>query len=274
MSRRPAWWLPVLARIWPITWMSAKATTWPVLGGLIARLTLPLFSGKNLDVSYIPINETLTPPGSTPLPVAVVEELIRRSAHRVIIDKCTCRDARRCEEHPVEMGCTLLGEGTREIDPRIARHVSVEEAIDHLHATLREGLIPMTGRVKIDNFIWGVRDRGKLLTVCHCCRCCCTILNSGKYLPSEASAALVPLRGVRIAVDASLCTRCGSCVSECFMGAITMRGGIPVHDETRCKACGRCETVCPTGATRMSVDNIDAAVDELLGRIRKRINFE
>ena len=141
MSRRPAWWLPVLARIWPITWMSAKATTWPVVGGLIARLTLPLFSGKNLDVSYIPINETLTPPGSTPLPVAVVEELIRRSAHRVIIDKCTCRDARRCEEHPVEMGCTLLGEGTREIDPRIARGLAVEYS-----RTLRGESVQLTAR--------------------------------------------------------------------------------------------------------------------------------
>ncbi|MGV7927330.1 MAG: hypothetical protein AB2L13_00245 [Spirochaetota bacterium] len=104
MSRRPAWWLPVLARIWPITWMSAKATTWPVVGGFIARLTLPLFSGKNLNVSYIPINETLTPPGSTPLPLAVVEELIRRSAHRVIINKCTCRDARAVRGAPGRNG--------------------------------------------------------------------------------------------------------------------------------------------------------------------------
>ncbi len=137
-------------------------------------------------------------PGSTPLPLAG-----RGGAHTPFgalghHQQVHCRDARQCEEHPVEMGCTLLGEGTREIDPRIARHVSVDEAIEHLHATLREGLIPMTGRVRIDNFIWGVRDRGKLLTICHCCRCCCTILNSGKYLPVSASAALVPLKGVDV----------------------------------------------------------------------------
>ncbi|HSV97411.1 MAG TPA: 4Fe-4S binding protein [Spirochaetota bacterium] len=274
MSQRPAWWLPVLAKIWPITWMSAKATTWPVVGGLIARLTLPLFSGRNFNVSYIPINETLTPPGSTPLPVAVVEELIRRSAHRVIINKCTCRDARQCDAHPVGMGCTLLGEGAREIDERIARHVSVDEAIDHLHATLRDGLIPMTGRVKIDNFIWGVRDRGKLLTICHCCRCCCTILNSGKYFPATASASLVPLKGVGISVDRSLCTRCGTCVTECFMGAISMSGGFPAHDTALCKACGRCDAVCPSGATRISINDVNAAIDEIVGRIRERINFE
>jgi len=161
MSRRPEWWLTVLAKIWPLTWISARLTTAPVIGKLVAALALPLFSKKNLNISYLPINLELSAPGSTPLPVAIVEELIRRSSHRVIIKRCTCRDAKQCVNHPVDYGCTLLGEGTREIDPRIARHVTVDEAIAHLHATVEDGLIPMTGRVKIDNFIWGVRDRGK-----------------------------------------------------------------------------------------------------------------
>jgi Fe-S-cluster-containing hydrogenase component 2 len=58
------------------------------------------------------------------------------------------------------------------------------------------------------------------------------------------------------------------------MGAISMSDGFPVHDTALCKACGRCEAVCPSGATRISIENLDAAVDELVGRIRERINFE
>jgi UDP-glucose 4-epimerase len=122
---------------------------------VFAASVLPLFSNRNFHVSYIPINEPLTGPKNIPLPTMVVEELIRRSSHRVIIGHCTCRDAKQCSHHPVAMGCTLLGEGTREIDPRIARQVSIDEAIGHPHKTLEEGLMPMLGRVQIDNFIWG-----------------------------------------------------------------------------------------------------------------------
>lgn len=274
MSRRPEWWLTLLARIWPITWISAKATKLPVIGRLVAFIALPLFSRKNLNISYLPINIEPPSPGSTPLPVTVAEELIRRSSHRVIIKRCTCRDARRCAHHPVEYGCTLLGEGTREIDSRIARHVSVEEAVDHLHATLKDGLIPMTGRVKIDNYIWGVRDRGKLLTICHCCRCCCTILASGKYLPREASDSIVRLKGLSLHIDHNACTLCGKCVTECFMGAYSVRDGTLVYDGDACKGCGRCVQVCPSGALGITMDDPGQAVDEIMGRIRDNIDFE
>lgn len=267
MSRRPAWWLTVLAKIWPITWLSAKATRIPIVGKLVELAALPLFSGKNLNVTYIPINEGITGRGSTPLPILVVEELIRRSSHRVIINRCTCRDARQRPSHPVQIGCTLLGEGTKEIDPRIARHVSREDAIEHLHTAVRAGLIPMTGRVRVDNFIWGVRDRGQMLTICYCCRCCCTILASGKYLPAGATDSLVRIEGLRIEVDPDLCTGCGTCVTECFMGAIHLRDGRAHHDEGLCKGCGRCVSVCPQSAVRIDVEDLDAAANEMISRM-------
>ncbi|MDD5712464.1 MAG: 4Fe-4S dicluster domain-containing protein [Smithellaceae bacterium] len=273
MSKRPRWWLAFLAKVWPITWLSAQATTWPIVGRFISLSLVPLFSKKNLNISYIPINEAAGVPGSVPLPGAVVEQMIRNSSHRVIIERCTCRDAKRCENHPVTIGCTLLGEGTKEIDPRIARHVSVEEALDHFHEAVANGLIPMMGRVKIDNLIWGVRDRGKLLTVCYCCRCCCTILNSGKYLPAKAVASLVPLKGVRIAVDKEACQACGVCVAECFMGAIKLEATEVVRNEHLCKTCGRCVTVCPNSAARIEIGDIDAVVAELTGRIETLVDY-
>jgi ferredoxin len=273
MSRRPEWWLYFLAKIWPITWISAQATKWPVVGGLIARLTVPMFSKKNLNISYIPINATVEGATSSPLPATIVEELIRRSSHRVIINRCTCRDAKQCKEHPVEYGCLLMGEGTREIDVRIARHVSVDESIEHHHKLVADGLIPMTGRVKVDNFIWGVRDRGKLLTVCYCCRCCCTILNSGKYFPPEAAKSLVMLKGIDIVVDNNRCTGCGTCVAECFIDAITLENGIARHNTETCKGCGRCATVCPGNAVSVLVRDMDAAVKDITGRIDSLIDY-
>jgi UDP-glucose 4-epimerase len=274
MSRRPAWWLPVLARIWPITWNTARATTWPVVGKLISRLVVPMFSHPNLNISYLPLNIEVEGVQSSFIPYKVVEELIRRSAHRVIINKCTCRDAVQCKKHPIDFGCTLLGEGTKEIDPRIARHVSVEEAIEHLHQTLEEGLIPMTGRVKIDNYIWGVKDRGKLLTVCHCCRCCCTILASAKYFPDHTADALRPLTGLNIRVDGDRCTKCGICIDECFVGAFSIQDERLSHDPSRCKGCGRCVTVCPESAVAAEVEDLDAAIHEVTDRVSQLIDFE
>jgi Pyruvate/2-oxoacid:ferredoxin oxidoreductase delta subunit len=244
MSRRPEWWLSVLAKLWPLTWISAEATHWPVVGRAVEKLALPLFSGDNLNVTYIPINRRLHDPESSPLPIRVGEELIQRSSHRAIIKRCTCRDARQCTNHPIDFGCTLLGRGAAEIDPRIARHVTRKEAIAHLHRTVAAGLVPMAGRVRIDNTIWGVADSGKLLTICHCCHCCCTVLTSGKHFPETALDALVPLKGLVVRIDFD-----------------------------RCKGCGRCVSVCPEQAIGIDVENVAAAIDELVTRIGRRIEL-
>lgn len=268
MSRRPEWWLTVLAKIWPITWISAKATTWPVLGPLIAKATLPLFSGKNLNITYIPVNEQIHPGETSFLPVQVVETLIHRSSHCAIIDRCTCRDARQCQEHPVHLGCMFLGQGAKEIDPRIAHHVSKQEGIDHLHKAVHDGLVPMVGRVKIDNYIWGVPDHGKLVTICYCCPCCCTILTSLKYLPKNASDSLVTLQGLHIKTDADLCDGCGICMDECPAEAIKVEDLKMIRDLLKCKSCGRCVMVCPKGAVNVGIDNMDKAIDDLIDRIK------
>ena len=273
MGKRPSWWLSVLAKIWPLTWISARATHWPVVGPAVEKLSLPFFSGDNLNITYLPIHRPLTPPQSSLLPIQVGEELIRRASHRAIIHRCTCRDARQCENHPIDYGCTMLGPGAAEIDPRIARHVSQDEAIAHLHRTVAAGLVPMAGRVKIDNYIWGVKDLGKLLTICHCCHCCCTLLTSGRYLPRQALDALVPLQGLRVVIDPERCRQCGSCVGACHMGALAWDKNEIQWDASLCKGCGRCLTVCPRGAVSVEVDDPEKAVDEVVSRIQSRISL-
>jgi len=273
MSKRPEWWLALLAKIWPLTWISAQACQWPVVGPLIAKASIPFFSGRNLNISYLPINEELDG-GSTLLPIRVVEEFIERSSHRVILKRCTCRDARQCENHPVDLGCMLLGEGTRHIDPRIVHHISREEAVAHLHRCVTDGLVPMIGRVKIDNLIWGVPDEGKMLTICFCCSCCCTLWTSGKYLPREAAASMVRLKGLEMKVDHDECRLCGTCVGECNMAAISIVGDRVVHDMTKCIGCGWCVTVCPWTAITPEIKDVDDALGELRTRIETLVDVE
>ncbi len=274
MSRRAEWWLYILAKIWPITWKSAKATQWPIIGGLVAKIALPLMSEKNFNVTHIPINTEISGVENSYLPTLILEELINRSAHRVIIKRCTCRDERKCNNHAIEAGCIQLGAGTEEIDPRIAAHVTKKEAIEHMQSCVEDGLVPMIGRVKVDNLIWGVRDRGRLLAVCFCCRCCCTVLNSGKYLPQDVSERIVRLKGLEIQTDHQKCTLCETCVDDCFMNALSIKNGKIVRNDSECKGCGLCVSRCPEKAVSPLIADVNAAIDELQNRIRKRINYE
>ena len=274
MSRRPAWWLDFLKIIWPITKLSARATQWPVVGKLLSPAVIPFFTGKNFHISYLPVNATISGAQSMVLPTRLIEEITRRSAHRVIIKRCTCRDSESCSTYPVEEACLLLGEGTKSIDARIARHVSVDEALEHLRHMLDLGLIPMMGRVLMDNYFWGVPNRGKLLTICFCCPCCCTIFNSVRFFPAEVKDSFVRVKGLSVTVDPNTCQRCGTCVEACFFQAISLTPHGIVHYDALCKGCGRCAVVCPTKAVAVEVENLDEAVEEIIGRIRRRIDFE
>ena len=44
------------------------------------------------------------------------------------------------------------------------------------------------------------------------------------------------------------CVNCGSCDSECAVGAISEGDGKRVIDATKCVDCGACAAVCPTEA--------------------------
>eukprot|EP00727_Mastigamoeba_balamuthi_P008275 m51a1_g407 hypothetical protein (261) ;mRNA; f:738293-739375 len=56
-----------------------------------------------------------------------------------------------------------------------------------------------------------------------------------------------------IAVDSSLCVRCGLCVRDCPMGIIALPpdGQVPRCVAPSCIACDHCVCVCPTGALRL-----------------------
>ncbi|HNZ53455.1 MAG TPA: 4Fe-4S binding protein [bacterium] len=48
-------------------------------------------------------------------------------------------------------------------------------------------------------------------------------------------------------INASLCTNCGLCASECPVEAISENGGVHVISDA-CVDCGACVSVCPVEA--------------------------
>jgi UDP-glucose 4-epimerase len=273
MAWRPSWWLYVLKIYWPLNHLVAKSTGIPYLGKVITYLTRPFFNRKSFNISYIPINANIEPASSTVLTSDIIAALIRRSVHRVIIKRCSCRDAKKCTEYPIEDSCMLLGYDTRVISPGIAKHVSVDEALRHMNDKISLGLIPMTGRVRMDDLYYGVPNRGRMLTVCFCCPCCCTVLNSARYFPDEFRGGLVKLKGLTLEVDNEKCRQCGTCIEACFMKAITLEDGKIIHNDAKCIGCGRCTVVCPQKAVRVLLENSNSSVDEIMGRITNIVDI-
>ena len=273
MSIRPSWWMTLQAFFYPSTRKLLEETQRTFLGKLSSRISVPLLSGKNFHITYLPINQSIGGVGESLIPRSVLETIIRDSAHRAIIKRCTCRDGNKCENHPVELGCLLLGEGAKEIDTGVSKHVDVDQAITHVRACIENGLIPFVGRFRADDFLWGVKNRGRLLTVCFCCTCCCMIKNSIKHLPAVSQESVLKLKGLEIHTDHNLCKQCGVCISECFMDARSIKDGSLVCDKDRCKGCGRCISVCPENAVTAQVADEKEAIEDIFDRIRTRIDY-
>jgi len=234
----------------------------------VIRTLHPWTSYKTNQAAMLPINIELKQEDVL-LPFPVVSEFIDKSSHRFIMDVCGCRRAYTCSNHPSEIGCLFMGESVLDISPGIGRLVTKEEAHGHVENAVAKGLVPVTGKVRVDNFIFNTPDRGRLLSLCFCCHCCC-IAGSFKNLPVEqVDRMFPPIEGLRMEVT-DACTGCGSCVEYCIFDAITIENGKAVQS-AMCRQCGRCVTNCPSKAITISVDNYDF-IDEMVARVSSYVD--
>jgi anaerobic sulfite reductase subunit C len=76
-----------------------------------------------------------------------------------------------------------------------------------------------------------------------------------------------------VAVSARTCSGCGSCLTACPDGAITLPQGTAVIDVERCLGCGVCANVCPQRAIDAGPVVLRAMLGGRLGR-RPRLGVE
>ena len=234
----------------------------PIRG--ITRKVLELDTGRLL---LIPSTEReIETGGGTAIPYSIVEHFVREASHRVILSHCPCRDALDCKDFDPGFGCTFLGEGAREIDSAIGRHVGLKEALEHVREANRLGLVSAIGRFRADALALGVRRHEKLMTICHCCPCCC-LTTTLKDAPREGMDFVSRLEGSEVRVSGD-CTGCGSCEDACIFDQVRVSDGRAVVSDD-CKGCGRCVAACPEGALTFEVDPaiLDSAVSFISSRV-------
>lgn len=245
--------------------LAFKMTNWPGFSFIGKRF----MDSDNLTLTYIPINQDLVLPESAAAPVSIIEHFINEACHHVILSRCPCRSGNDCEDFPADFGCTFIGAAARGVRPEVGRHVTREEALEHLREATRMGLVSCLGRFKGDAIMLGVRDHAHLMTICHCCPCCC-LTTSMPLASKEARGLLVKLEGVKVEITDG-CNGCGLCEEVCNFEAIKVEGGVAVVDEEECKGCGRCATVCKRKAVRITVDN-PAFIEECIGRLSDKVD--
>jgi hypothetical protein len=240
-----------------------KIANWPGLRSLLRRILV----ARGTVFTFIPVNEGVELPGGAAMPMTVVEHFINRAEHHVILDFCPCRRSFDCRDYPVERGCTFIGEGAREIDPGVGRHVSGEEALAYLREGMEMGLVPVIGKIDFDAVMLGVKDRDRLMTICQCCPCCC-LTTALHYASRDVRDIITRLEGVEVKVTED-CSGCGACVEACIFHQMQVDGGKAVVGE-ECKGCGRCAAACEQEAIRITISDsgyIEACIERISANV-------
>ncbi len=226
-------------------------------------------SERNTSAHIIPVNRVLAGGESMVLPLAIIEQLIHAAGTVGIMAECLCRRGNGCARFPADLGCLILGDATRELEPRLGKAVSPEEAVAHARDAVRRGLYPMVVHNRFDAWLWGV-DYRKMLNVCFCCDCCCAVRYSVRLRKSEGFFRNIHrLPGLTVRVT-SECDGCGACVGVCMARAIRLSEGRASIDPVDCKGCGRCVEVCPQKAIVMEMETDARVGGDILNIYRER----
>lgn len=222
--------------------------------------------------SEITINKTIEENKSTFLPTNIIKEAVKKSTHIVIMNNCICRSSNDCKDYPQDIGCMFLGEATTQIPKHLGREVSVEEALREIDRADEAGLSHLIGRNKIDSVWMNVKPKEDLLSICHCCPCCCL----WKVIPNledDIGDRMEKLEGVNVETHSEKCNGCKRCIDSCFVKAISFNeetNTIEI-DQNKCRGCGKCVNICKKDA--ISINYTQQSVDIILNRLKNLVDY-
>jgi Na+-translocating ferredoxin:NAD+ oxidoreductase subunit B len=158
--------------------------------------------------------------------------------------ECICRKSATIKGHPCKKTtraetCMALGDMARiVIESESGRAIDREEALEIARMNQADGLVLQPSNTRKVDF------------VCACCGCCCGMLSIQKSLPKPVEFWAT---NYYAAVDAEVCSGCGTCVERCQVDALSMddHRDVSVVNRDRCIGCGNCVPTCPTRAMRL-----------------------
>ncbi|MFZ5572557.1 MAG: NAD-dependent epimerase/dehydratase family protein [Thermodesulfobacteriota bacterium] len=230
---------------------------------------LPLGKVDGTGNRTIPVNASLGEPVNRILSRKVLDDLIDRNSFHLLMDACICRTAFVCKHFTADIGCLFMGETAKKLPPGLGRRVTRETAHQHVNRAVELGLVPMTGKVNVDNLGFLTPDTGELLSVCFCCHCCC-MMGYYRHDAGHLKKLFKPMEGLCISI-AEACKGCGRCVETCRFDNIAIQNGRAVHGE-RCVGCGRCLAACPNQAVSLEFSDPDS-VRAVKNRIETFVKF-
>ncbi len=256
-----------LMKLWPLGRFIYRLTN----RRLLRPLSRPFFKALNSEAIIIPIHETIADPESVVLPYPMLVPLITHTSTRFLMNECMCRRGENCQTYPQDFGCLFLGDGATRISPSMGRLVDEDEAIAHVQQAMDLGLMPLVVHTTFDALTLGIPYR-RMLGVCFCCDCCCTVQQGLRLGPPAFWDIVVRLPGLTVEVDGD-CVGCGACIEPCYVKAISLSNGRARVNEELCKGCGRCLTACPTGAITLRMDEGVDTLGQLVSRINRRTDI-
>jgi ferredoxin len=226
---------------------------------------------KHRKLEEIEVNSEISISQDTQLPSDVLKEMIRRSNYHFIMDFCICRVSTDCNDYPHDLGCLFLGKGTKRISPKLGSIVSAEEAIEHVDKCQKAGLVHIIGRNKIDSVWLNTGPKEELLSICHCCPCCC-LWKMAPELPEDIGKGFTSMIGVEIEYNSEHCIGCGKCLDSCFLNAIKLKDEKAEIDTKKCRSCGRCAEICKNNAIKILMTS--EAVNRSIKRVEGLVDVE
>ncbi|MCP3955686.1 MAG: hypothetical protein GY697_26240, partial [Desulfobacterales bacterium] len=134
------------------------------------RDRIPLTSPRKNSITYLPaskaiktpaadtrpadtiaINKRIEAAGNHVLPLRVLDDFIDQARVHFLMDQCICRSAFKCRNFTSDIGCLFMGDTALKLPPGLGRRVTREAAHQHARRANRAGLVPLTGKVNVDN---------------------------------------------------------------------------------------------------------------------------
>ncbi|MCJ7641973.1 MAG: 4Fe-4S binding protein [Desulfobacterales bacterium] len=207
-----------------------------------------IFSPRPGSQGVIPYRGSLRPEWVKREPHNDIDAHFNRHDRFLVID-CVCKKEKAalhghsCELPVKRCGFVGLPPQTPLSENVLTREEAIKrwEELDAMGTMVIEGFYGFTMGAEEPQFVGG----------CHCCGCCCTILQGGRM---GHLTETVQRSNYRVVKDHDKCTNCGECVRRCQFFAHTFYKATdakPVYHREKCVGCGACVMGCKFDALHL-----------------------